>query len=96
MLKININEKVRVRLTEYGKQCLAENYAKLSMASGAPLSMPNPKLDADGWTEWQLWRLMQEFGQHIAMGLPVPFEANEMLIPQPNTGDKPPAESRSA
>jgi len=79
MLKININDKVRVRLTEYGKQCLAENYAKLSMAS------PNLKPDADGWTEWQLWHLMQEFGQHIAMGLPVPFEANEMLIPQPNT-----------
>lgn len=85
MLKININDKVRVRLTEYGRQCLAENYAKLSMDSGAPLSMPNKKPDADGWTEWQLWHLMQEFGQHIAMGLPVPFEANEMQIQQLNT-----------
>ena len=94
-MKFNVNDTVRVRLTDYGRRCLAENYHRLSVSFGAPIHAPNPKPDADGWTEWQLWELMQEFGSHMSMGSPVPFETTIELV-TPNTQVKPTREAGSA
>ena len=39
-----------------------------------------PKEDADGWSEWQLWVLMQEFGSAISMEMRPPFETNIQIL----------------
>lgn len=80
-MKFNVNDKVRVRLTDYGRQCLADNYHRLSVSARVPISAPNPTPDDEGWTEWQLWTLMQEFGPHMRMGSAVPFETTVELVP---------------
>ena len=75
-MKINLNDKVRVKLNEHGKHVHAQN----CVALGAKIS-PR-KADSDGWTTWQLWELMEEFGPYIHMGITSPFEGNEVqLVP---------------
>jgi hypothetical protein len=64
----NVNHEVRVRLKERGRAIVAEE-------------RPHKRVDADGWSTWQLWDLMQCFGPHIVFGGPVPFETNIELLP---------------
>ena len=74
----NVNEYVRVKLTERGKKCLRENYDKLAQAWGGKLTFQFrlPEEDADGWSRWQMWSLMQDLGPHISMGSEPPFETS--------------------
>lgn len=67
VVKINLNDKVRVKLTDHGRAVCQKHW-------GEP-----PKEDADGWSTWQLWVLMQEFGQHMYLGCPSPFEDIEVI-----------------
>lgn len=87
MEKLNINDKVKVKMTEYGKQCLVRNYEKLSREVGTQVNPPSKNGDQDGWSEWQLWHLIQEFGPHMALDGALPFETTILLIP-PNVAGK--------
>ena len=80
-MKFNINEKVRVKLTEHGRALHREDHKKLwaHLEQKAPKYTP-PKEDAEGWSEWQLWELMQNFGSHIGLGFRTPFET-EIEVP---------------
>jgi len=80
-MKFNINEKVRVKLTEHGKALHREYHAKFLAHLGqkAPDYTP-PKEDAEGWSEWQLWVLMQEFGPHMGLGFRTVIET-EIEVP---------------
>jgi len=75
-LDFNINDEVRIKLTDYGRSCLAENAALLSMQARMKISTPRYMEDANGWSNWQLWHLFEEFGEHIHQGGPLPFETN--------------------
>ena len=66
-MDFNINNKVRVKLTDYGRQALARQHNGL-------------KEDAEGWSEWQLWHLMQELGHLCCLGCQVPFETTIQLL----------------
>lgn len=65
-IPFNINYNVKVKLTKKGRS----------------LAKYLPKEDDDGYTTWQLWVLMNEFGEHMIIGLDVPFETNIILIPE--------------
>jgi len=70
--KFNINDKVRVKLTDIGRSVYREHYAVLdSMLGKERRVIPE---DAEGFSEWQLWRLMSIFGSRIRMGFDPPFE----------------------
>ena len=75
-IPFNVNDYVRVRLTETGlaihKALHDDLMAQLPNAS--TLVYEPPKVDAEGWSRWQLWHLMQDFGPHILMGAKAPFE----------------------
>lgn len=64
---MNINDIVKVQLTDLGRKVIAQK--KLTI----------PKEDEQGWSEWQLWYLMQMFEGHIGLGKTLPFEA-EIII----------------
>lgn len=68
-MKRNINDYVLVRLTDVGKEILRKKGFSL------------PKEDADGWSKWQLWSLMNTFGEYTQLGKDVPFET-EIEIPE--------------
>lgn len=76
LLNFNVNDNVRIKLTDHGRQCLRKNYDKLAESCGGrlPYTFQLPLEDADGWSTWQAWVLMQELGPHVYMGGENPFD----------------------
>lgn len=70
----NINRRVRVKLTDKGRHYLCEEHIKFWAEAGRPMEYRAPKEDADGWSEWQLWDLMNRLGGACTMGFRIPFE----------------------
>ncbi len=81
-MDFNINDKVRVKLTDHGRACLERNHVEFWAGIGrpAPYAYTPPTEDAEGWSEWQLWSLMHELGPHTSMGLSVPFETTIQIV----------------
>lgn len=81
-MDFNINEKVRAKLTDYGRQALARQHVEFWKGVGVPAPYPHtpPKEDADGWSEWQLHSLMSDLGHLCVMGAPLPFETTIQLV----------------
>ena len=96
-MNFNVNDKVRVKLTDFGRQALARQHVEFWARTGraAPYAHTPPKEDADGWSEWQLWSLMQDLGPHISLGGPVPFETTIQLV-ESNPWTPPPEDPMSA
>lgn len=59
-MDFNINDKVRVRLTDYGREALR--------------SMRRTVDEIDGWSEWQMWDLMHDLGAYMGNGLRLVIE----------------------
>jgi len=82
-LHFNINHNVRVKLTKKGLAIHRAEHDELMRRLPGPARWeykePN---DAEGWSQWQMWELMQTFGAHISMGGELPF-STEILIPLP-------------
>jgi hypothetical protein len=70
-IPFNLNDHVRVKLTNYGKELIAND------PDGAyPYSV-----DEDGWSEFQLWVLMELFGRHCYCGsVKLPFETPMKIV----------------
>lgn len=69
----NINNYVKVKLTEEGLKILKSQYNEMlkQMAPQARKSMgpfKPPKVDKNGYSEFQLWGLMQHFGSYMFNG----------------------------
>lgn len=75
-IRININDEVRVRLTDKGRDVLKFNHYRLV----PHLPFVPSEEDAGGWSTWQLWRLMQEFGDSMHNGCDVPFETEIEIV----------------
>jgi len=89
-MEFNVNWKVRVRLTNVGRAILRKQHAAINdfiASRGAtPLRGDGiPREDSDGWSEWQLWALMEAFGSEMRLGGPVPFETTIVLMPESST-----------
>jgi hypothetical protein len=74
-MRFNVNDRVRVRLNDKGRAIHRGQFDDMKRCFPR-LSIPYtpPKEDADGWSEWQLWVLMEIFGQHMNTGFDPPFE----------------------
>lgn len=87
MTPFNINDTVRVRLTPHGRTIHRANHdafiERVSEWGGNPDWVYRaPEEDAHGWSEWQLWSLMEQFGPHIHLGGRNPFDTTiELDIP---------------
>ena len=66
MEKLNANQRVRVRLSDWGRKIYEREHGIL------------PK-EEDGWYEDQLWCIMRLFGPHIGMGCQ-PFDPRMEII----------------
>lgn len=74
--EINVNDTVWIKLTDDGRAYHRRWYDAL------PHPMPpyrGIEEDAQGWSKWQLWRLMHEFGGALYNGCKPPFESNIRL-----------------
>lgn len=74
-VKININHTVRVKLTDLGRELHRKDHKDFWTANGRPdMKYFPPVTDADGWSRFQLWSLMQYFGKHLSLGVVLPFD----------------------
>jgi hypothetical protein len=80
-VKFNINDTVRVRLTDYGRAVLRDDwqsttniyYARPEQRAIRGEYKP-PKEDEHGWSEWQLWALMEAFGERCRLSFETEIE----------------------
>lgn len=72
---INLNQMVRVRLTDAGVRILHQQRNMLNQeivkCGGKPLNAPLYVV-TDGWAQFQLWSLMARFGPYMYNGNPEP------------------------
>ena len=68
-IEFNVNNYVWIRLTPFGKEIVKKWKEEI------PLRVI-PEEDEDGWAQWQLWELMNTFGEYLYNGGTIPFEMN--------------------
>lgn len=67
-IRINLNDPIKVKLTDYGKEIYYHQYEWLNPIAGKESYKPMlPKEDENGYTEFQLWRFMELYGEHMGM-----------------------------
>ncbi len=76
-MKFNINDDVRVKLTEYGEQVLDKH---LNEAYGKEARIIRPYRQDGEYFRFQMWDFMATFGQSIYMGGKQIFVDNELEI----------------
>ena len=83
---VNINAKIKVKLTERGETILDREVAgTMNMLKNHNMLnffddyFPYPK-DEAGYTEFQLWDFMRLFGSHFWTGCPSIIEKNEIIF----------------
>ncbi len=80
MIKFNINDIVKVKLNDKGREII-EKQNKLYKIKFPDLDLSHDiKEDDEGYSKWQLWFLMKMFGNHIGLGIKMPFETELIII----------------
>lgn len=84
-LHINLNEWVKVKLTDLGKEIYYHQYDELNKVYGREMLKPSfPSEDEDGYTRFQLWKFIQLYGEHIGMGAPNVIDPIEIVYEREN------------
>lgn len=79
-LHINLNDPVKVKLTDHGKEIYYHQYDRTNQIAGKEICKPSfPKEDENGYTEFQLWCFIKLYGTHIGMLLPNVIEPLEIV-----------------
>lgn len=79
-IRINLNEPIKVKLTDYGKGIYYHRYDRINQIAGTEICKPEfPKEDENGYTEFQLWCFMELYGEHMGMTLPNVTEPLEIV-----------------
>lgn len=74
---LNINDTVKIRLTDRGREIYQDFRARMRSAA----EIRDRPEDSEGWSSWQLWQVMSTFGgDHASLGSLPPFM--EMKIEQ--------------
>jgi len=77
---INLNEPIKVKLTDWGKEIYYHQYDRINQIAGREICKPSfPKEDENGYTEFQLWCFMELYGEHMGMTLPNVIEPLEIV-----------------
>lgn len=82
MIKFNINQIVLVKLTDYGRMLRKRHHDEfVSTLKWGDTFLPYKPIqeDENGYSKWQLWHLMQEFGYVLSNGGTLPFETDIMF-----------------
>lgn len=72
----NVNECVWVKLTQAGLKILKHNDDRLRQFFPELPPFTPPATDENGYSRYQLWALMNDFGQYMTWGGKSPFETD--------------------
>lgn len=79
-IRINLNEPIKVKLTDWGKEIYYHKYDRTNQIAGREICKPSfPKEDENGYAEFQLWCFIELYGIHIGMALPNVIEPLEIV-----------------
>lgn len=78
-INININDNIKVRLTEHGLRIHFDHYHKY-LGDKFPISNCLPDRDEKGYTKYQLWEFANIFGEHLFNGADQVIKDNEVII----------------
>lgn len=80
-MKVNINEYVKVKLTEEGFAILRQQHKDFWESVGKPDHKHiEPKVDEEGYSKFQLHVLMNQFGGYMRLGRLSPFEGGMIVF----------------
>lgn len=66
---INLNEHIKVKLTDYGKEVYYHQFDHINNRYGREVCKPfTPRVDEDGYTSFQLWEFIHIYGPYISVG----------------------------
>jgi hypothetical protein len=77
--EFNINDSVKVRLTDLGRKIHRKEHERIFAGTPHASKYTPPKEDADGYSIWQLWILMDYFGEYVGMARELPFETTILI-----------------
>lgn len=87
-VKINLNEQVKFKLTDFGKDIYYHRFDDVNRLiiknCGKPLTPRMPETDENGYTEMQLWDFMSVFGEHMGMARPEVLYPLEIIYDSSN------------
>jgi hypothetical protein len=75
--QLNCNDEVWVQLSDEGRSIFAAEQLRYPQHFRLRLE------EVDGWSRWQLWRLMQVFGHRMYNGCTPPFVDNVIRLEAP-------------
>ena len=79
-IRINLNEPIKVKLTDWGKEIYYHQYDRVNQIAGREICKPKfPKEDENGYTEFQVWCFMELYGEHMGMTLTNVIEPLEIV-----------------
>ncbi len=79
-IRINLNELIKVKLTDWGKEIYYHQYDRTNQIAGREICKPRfPREDENGYTEFQLWCFIELYGMHMGMTLPNVIEPLEIV-----------------
>lgn len=82
--KINFNEYVKVKLTQYGVDILRLRHESLDRQlkknGYGELGPFKLEMDDEGYTKFQIWRLINIFGDYVHEGMEQPFESDMIFL----------------
>lgn len=84
MRKLNLNDVIRVKLTDFGKDIYYHQFDDLNSwirsNGGKPIERMYPKVDDEGYSEFQLWKFMKLYGTYMEMAAPNVVEPLNIYI----------------
>lgn len=67
--KVNLNEWIKVKLNDKGKDIYYHQYdatnRRIEMLGGKKIEPSMPKVDAEGYTQFQMWKFVELYGEHF-------------------------------
>ena len=80
MIKINLNETIKVKLTPLGAEIYYKQFDELNKQYEREICKPQmPRIDKDGYTEFQLWHFIELYGKHIGVCKPNVIEPLDIV-----------------
>lgn len=81
LIAVNLNERVRVKLTDYGKDIYYHQFDELNREAGKQVIKPRfPKEDENGYASFQLWDFMNIYGKYMILGAPEVIKPLEIVL----------------
>lgn len=79
-IRINLNDWIKVKLTDFGKEIYAHQYDRINRMLGEKnWELKYPEEDENGYTEFQLWEFMELYSKWMGMSLPNVIEPIEIV-----------------